>query len=161
MSEDQRSRSSGKFRLPKFTTSKGVRNSGSSLSLRSPLRGLWSPSRAPSPSIRPKSPPNLISSTLSSTPFQSILDLALDQYSNQTGIDLSSHPSANQFDNCHSTDDVIRILLQRQNEFKDYRDKYRTLIDRIRPVVTVIHAFSNILGGAADFVSSSGPNPFI
>jgi hypothetical protein len=85
----------------------------------------------------------------------------LDEYSKQTGIDLANNPSANQFDNCHSPDDVVRLLLQRQNEFKDYRDKYRTLIYRIRPVVTVVHAFSNILGGATDFVSSSDPNRFI
>ena len=162
MSEGQRSHSFRKVRLPRFTTSPGraevttnARNSDSGLGLRSRLRELWGPSRTPSLSTRPDSHSALISSTiLPSTPFHSILDAALDDYSKQTGIDLANHPSANQFDNCHSTDDVVRLLLQRQTGFKDYRDKYRTLIDRLRPVVTVVHAFSSILVATADSVSS-------
>jgi hypothetical protein len=91
----------------------------------------------------------------SAAKFQSILDAAFDSYAKKTGIDLSSHPSADKLQNCHSSEDVFQLLLERETEFKDYRDKYRKLIDCFRPIVQVIHAFSGVLGGAADLVSSA------
>jgi hypothetical protein len=89
-----------------------------------------------------------------SSDFQTILDAALEHYLKQTGTDLTKHSSADQFQDCHSPDDVFRLLLQRETDFKDYRDKYRALIDRLRPVVKVVHVFSNVLGNAAGLVSS-------
>jgi hypothetical protein len=86
--------------------------------------------------------------------FQTILVAALDNYFNQTGIDLTKHPSAEQFQNCRSPDDVLRLLLERESAFTDYRNKYRKLIDSLRPVVQVVHATSSILGEAAGLVSS-------
>ncbi len=100
-------------------------------------------------------PPILMSSTTTSSPtFQSILDAALESYANQTGIGLTNHPSADKLQDCRSSDDVLRILSERESAFKDYRDKYRTLIDRLGPVVQVVHAFSAVLGEVASFVSS-------
>jgi hypothetical protein len=98
---------------------------------------------------------------MSTTSFQSILDAALDDYSNQTGIQLSNHPSAEQLQNCQTPDDIIRLLLQKEKEFKDYRAKYRKLIDFLRPVVQVVHGFSNVLGDAAGLVSSADRDLFI
>jgi hypothetical protein len=89
-----------------------------------------------------------------SSDFRTILDAALDNYLKQTGTDLTKHSSADQFQDCHSPDDVVSLLLQRETDFKDYRDKYRALIDRLRPVVKVVHVFSNVLGDAAGLVSS-------
>jgi hypothetical protein len=84
----------------------------------------------------------------SSANFQSILNAALDSYARQTGVDLTKHPSAEKLQSCHSPDDVIHLLLERETAFKDYRDNYRNLIDRLRPVVEVVHAFSGVLGEA-------------
>jgi hypothetical protein len=92
--------------------------------------------------------------TASSANFQSILDAALDNYARQTGVDLTKHPSADKLQNCHSPDDIIQLLSERETAFKDYRDKYRNLIDRLRPIVQVVHAFSGVLGEAAGLVSS-------
>ena len=92
---------------------------------------------------------------MSSSNFQFILDAALDDYSNQTGINLINHPSAEQIQNCQSPDNVLQLLLERESAFKDYRDKYRNLIDSLRPVVQAVHAFSSILGEAAGLVSSA------
>jgi fungal STAND N-terminal Goodbye domain len=89
-----------------------------------------------------------------SSDFRSILDATLDDYFKKTGTDLTKHSSADKFQNYHSPDDVVRLLLQRETDFKDYRDKYRALIDHLRPVVKVVHVFSNILGDAAGLVSS-------
>ena len=90
----------------------------------------------------------------SSANFQSIFDTALDSYARQTGIDLTKHPSADKLQNCHSPEDIIQLLSERETAFKDFRDKYRNLIDRLCPVVKVVHAFSGVLGGAAGLVSS-------
>jgi hypothetical protein len=91
---------------------------------------------------------------MSSPNFQPILDAALDSYAKQTGIDLAKHPSASNLQNCRSPDDVLQILSERESAFKDYRDQYRNLIDRVRPVVKAVHALSVVLGEIAGFVSS-------
>jgi hypothetical protein len=90
---------------------------------------------------------------VSTANFQSILDAALDSYAKQTGIDLTKHPSADKLEKCRSPDDVLQILSERESAFKDYRDQHRKLIDHIRPVVQVVHAFSAVLGEAAGLVS--------
>jgi fungal STAND N-terminal Goodbye domain len=101
-------------------------------------------------------PPVPISPALMSTPnFESILNAALDSYAKQTGIDLTKHPSANKLQNCSSPNDVLQILSERESAFKDYRDQYRNLINRVRPVVQVVHALSAILGEMASLVSSA------
>jgi hypothetical protein len=92
---------------------------------------------------------------MSSPNFQSILDAALDSYAKQTGIDLTKHPSANKLQNCRSPDDVLQILSESESAFKDYRDQNRNLIDRVRPVIQVVHALSAVLGEIADIVSSA------
>lgn len=86
--------------------------------------------------------------TASSANFQSVLDAALDSYAKQTGVDIIKHPSAEKVQNCHSPEDVIQLLSEGETAFKDYRDKYRNLIDRLRPVVRTVYAFSGILGEA-------------
>jgi len=102
----------------------------------------------------PDPPPTLMSSMATSpSNFQSILDAALDDYHKQTGIDLTKHPFAEQLQNCHSSDDVVQLFLERETSFKDYREKYRKLIDCLRPVVKVIHALSGIIGEGAGLVS--------
>jgi len=92
--------------------------------------------------------------TMSSANFGPILDAALDHYAKQTGIDLAKHPSAEKLQNCHSLEDVVQILLERETAFKDYRDKYRKLNDCLRPVVQIVHGFSGVMGEAAGLVSS-------
>jgi len=85
----------------------------------------------------------------SSTGFRSILDAAFDSYVKQTGIDLAQHPSADKLQSCHSPEDVLQLLLERETAFKDYRDKHRKLLDGLRPVVQIVHRFSNFLGEVA------------
>ena len=88
--------------------------------------------------------------------FQPILDVASADYAKQTGIDLVNHPSSDRLQACHSPDDVLKLLEEKANEFNDYREGNRKLIDCLKPVVTVIHALSGVLGEA---VSSVSPNP--
>jgi hypothetical protein len=97
----------------------------------------------------------MISTITSSDNFQSTIDRALHDYSGTTGIDLTSHPSLNKFQNCRSSDDVIqKLLLEREIAFESDPDKYHELIDRLLPVVQIVCGFSGIVDGAADLVSS-------
>ena len=88
---------------------------------------------------------SLIASTAN---FQSIFDAALDNYVKQTGVDITKHPSARKLQDCLSPEDVIQLLSERETAFKHYRDKYRSLIDHLRPVVRIVYACSGILGVA-------------
>lgn len=83
-----------------------------------------------------------------STSFQPILDAALADYTKQIGIDPAKHPFADQLHTCHSSDDVLKLLEDKANEFKNYREGNRKLIDCLQPAVKAIHAFSDVLGEA-------------
>jgi hypothetical protein len=89
---------------------------------------------------------------MSSTSFQPILDAAFADYAKQIGIDPTNYPFAEQLQTCHSPDDVLKLLEDKANEFKDYREGNRKLIDCLKPVVNVIHAFSQVLGEAVSLV---------
>ena len=91
--------------------------------------------------------------TPSSSNLQSILDAALDSYAKQTGIDLRKHPSVDKLQSSATSEDVLQLLQDREMAFKDYRDKHRKLINCLRPVVQVVHAFSGVLGEVAGLVS--------
>jgi len=94
------------------------------------------------------------STAVSSANFQPILDAALNSYTKQTGIDLRKHPSADKLQSCATSEDVLRLLQDREIAFKDYRDKHRKLINCLRPVVQVVQAFSGVIGEVAGLVSS-------
>jgi hypothetical protein len=103
----------------------------------------------------------MASTTNSSPDFRSILEAAFDGYTRLTGIDLTTHPSAQTLQSCHSPQAVLQLLQEREASFKDYRDGHRGLIKWLRPVVRVVHAFSSPLVeiGGLPLVSSRGINP--
>jgi glutamine synthetase len=88
-----------------------------------------------------------------SSNFQSILDTALSDYAKQTGIDLTTHPSAQILQNCNSVDAVLNLLEDKQKQFQEYRDGNRKLMNCLKPVVQPLHAVSGILGEATAMVS--------
>ena len=92
-------------------------------------------------------------SKMPSASFQPILDAALADYTKQIGIDPVKHPFVDQLRTCHSPDDVLKLLGEKANAFKEFREGNCKLINCLNPVVKVIHAFSGILGEAASFVS--------
>ncbi|KAH8990659.1 hypothetical protein EDB86DRAFT_2831087 [Lactarius hatsudake] len=83
-----------------------------------------------------------------STPFKLIIDIALTDYAKGVGIDPARHPFADILQNCRSPEDVLGLLESKADDFKDYRDGNRKLIDHLKPVVDVVHALSGILGEA-------------
>ena len=89
---------------------------------------------------------------LSTSTIHSIID-ALADYTKVTGVDLSENPFATTIEHLTSPEAVLELLQEREDAFKEYRDGNRRLISCLRPAVTVIQAFSGILGEAVSLVS--------
>ena len=85
--------------------------------------------------------------------FQQILDAALADYNTQVGIDLASHPLADNLRSCSSPNDVLKLLEDKANEFKDFRAGNRKLINWLSPVVEIVHTLSAVLGASITLVS--------
>jgi hypothetical protein len=94
-----------------------------------------------------------ISTTASPSNFRRIIDAALDNYKDQTGIDLTVNPSADKIQLSDSPDDLVKLFKEREEEFKSYRDGNRKLINFLKPAVQVLHALSGTLGEAISLVS--------
>jgi hypothetical protein len=88
----------------------------------------------------------------STSNFQLILD-ALDDYTKQTGIDLTKNPFAEILQNCNSPDSILQLLQDKAQAFKDYRDGNYKLINWLSSAVQVLHSFSGVLSEAAGVVS--------
>ena len=86
--------------------------------------------------------------------FQAILDKALADYCDQIGVELDKHPFADDLQGRDSPDDVLKLLEEKANTFKAYRDGNRKLIDWLSPVVKVVHTLSGALSEAVSLISS-------
>ena len=89
--------------------------------------------------------------------FQAILDEALANYCEQIGVELDKHPFIDELRGRDSPDNVLKLLEEKANAFKVYRDGNRKLISWLSPVVRVIHTLSGVLGQAIG-VSLVKPN---
>ena len=85
--------------------------------------------------------------------FRAILHRAFADYSDQIGIELDKHPFVDVLQGSDSPDDVLKILEDKANAFKVYRDGNRKLIHWLSPVVRVIHTLSGVLGEAVSLLS--------
>ena len=94
--------------------------------------------------------------------FQSILDNALQDYTNQTGVDLTKHDFAGLLQRCNSPDDALSVLRDKANDFKENRDGNRKLINKIAPVMQLVHLFDGVLRKStdSDTVSRKAFKPF-
>jgi hypothetical protein len=82
------------------------------------------------------------STVIPSSNFNVIFDAALANYREHTGVDLSQYPLADKLQNCQSADAILELLQEKVNEFKEFRNGNHKLINYLRPVVQVLHAFS-------------------
>ena len=83
--------------------------------------------------------------------FRGILDKALVDYQKQTGIELDKHPIVEELRGRDSPDDILKLLENKANAFKVFRDGNRKLITWLNPVVQAIHILSGVLGEAVSF----------
>jgi hypothetical protein len=80
-----------------------------------------------------------------------LFDAALEDYKQQTGIELTEHPLAERLQNCNSVESVTAILREQAQDFKEFREKDR-ILNPLKKVLTVL----NILFSAADFSPGLG-----
>jgi hypothetical protein len=88
--------------------------------------------------------------------FQLVID-ALFDYANITGSDPSQNPFAEKIRQSNTADDILELLLEREKDFKEYRDGNRRLINYLKPAVHVLHAFSLTLGEVVSQVRNTCP----
>jgi hypothetical protein len=71
-----------------------------------------------------------------------LFEAALEDYKQQTGIELAKHPLAERLQDCNSVDRVTAILCERAQKFKDFQEKDKVL-KPLKKVLTVLHALSS------------------
>jgi len=86
-----------------------------------------------------------------SSNFEVIFDAALANHRELTGVDLSQYPFSEKLQNCQTADAILELLQEKVKEFKEFRNGNHKLINCIRPLVQVLHAFSGILNNVARF----------
>jgi fungal STAND N-terminal Goodbye domain len=84
--------------------------------------------------------------TSTSSNVQLIVDAALADYAEITGIDLSKSPFAAMLEQANTPEAILALLQERQKAFKTYRDRNRRLIRCLSPAVEILQAFSGIFG---------------
>ena len=92
--------------------------------------------------------------------FRDIFNEALQEYTRQTGVDLTKCDFVSQLERCGTPDAVLMLLREKARRFKEYRDGNRKLITWITPVVQVVHLFAGFLGEALSVVSRKASKPF-
>ena len=84
--------------------------------------------------------------------YQLIINALVD-YAQITGIDLIKSPFAAALEQSSSPEAILYLLQERGKVFNEYRDGNRRLMNCMSPVVSVLQAFSGILGDTVSLVS--------
>ena len=84
-------------------------------------------------------PPNV-----SPSQFQGLFDVALNEYNQKTGKDITTHPLTERLQNCDSSDKVLCILREQAQAFNRYRkgDGNIQLMRRLKPTVDILLGLS-------------------
>jgi hypothetical protein len=80
-----------------------------------------------------------------------LFEAALEEYKQQTGIQLAEHPLAERLQDHNSVESVTAILREHAQDFKEFQDKDKILTP-LKKVLTVL----NILPSTADFAQDVG-----
>ena len=89
-------------------------------------------------------PPSNPHPSVSLPQFQSLFDAALNEYSQKTGKDITTHPLTARLHNCDSSDTVLGILQEQVQAFKHNRngDWRIQLMRRLKPTVDILIGLS-------------------
>jgi hypothetical protein len=98
--------------------------------------------------------------TSSTSTIRSIIDAALADYTEHTGIDLTNTPFAIALKQSNSVEAVLQLFHEQEKAFKEYRDDNRKLLNCLSPVVKVLQAFSDIIGKAIIHVRHHMPSGY-
>jgi len=77
-----------------------------------------------------------------SSTFQSLFDVALQDYEIQTGTKLADHPLAKQLEACDSVDSVTSFLQERARSFHEFRGEDGKFMRSLKRVVHVLYTLS-------------------
>lgn len=80
-----------------------------------------------------------------------LLEAALQDYKQQTGIELVDHPLAERLQDCNSVESVTAILCEQAPYFKEFQEKDKIL----RPLRNVLNVLQR-LSSAANFPQGIG-----
>ena len=80
-----------------------------------------------------------------------LFEAALDDYKQQTGIELAKHPLAERLQDYNTVESVTAILREQAQDFREFREKDKVL-KPLKKVLTVLHRLSS----AANFVQDDG-----
>ena len=80
-----------------------------------------------------------------------LFEEAMENYKQQTGIQLAEHPLAERLQDCNSVESITAILREQAQDFKEFRDKDKVL-KPLKKVLTVLH----MLPSATDFAQDVG-----
>jgi hypothetical protein len=67
-----------------------------------------------------------------------LFEAALEDYKQQTGIELTEHPLAKRLQDCNSVESVTAILRDQTQDFKEFREKDKVL-KPLKKVLTILH----------------------
>jgi hypothetical protein len=70
-----------------------------------------------------------------------LFDAALDDYEQQTGVELAKHPLAERLQYANTVESVTVILCDQAQDFKKFREKDKVL-KPLKKVLTVLHILS-------------------
>ena len=86
-----------------------------------------------------------------SSHLRALFEAALEDYKQQTGLELAKHPLAERLQNCNSVESVTDILREQAQDFNKFREKDKIL----RPLKKVLLILYR-LPSAANFVQDVG-----
>jgi hypothetical protein len=78
-----------------------------------------------------------------------LFEAALENYNQQTGIELAKHPLAERLQDCNSVESVTAILREQAQDFKEFREKDKVL-KPLKKVLTVLQRLSSSANFAQD-----------
>ena len=78
-----------------------------------------------------------------------LFEAALEDYKQQTGIELAEHPLAERLQSYNSVESVTAILREQAQDFKEFREKDKVL-KPLKKVLTVLHKLSSAANFAQD-----------
>lgn len=77
-----------------------------------------------------------------SSTFQSLFDIALQDYERQTGTKLADHPLAKQLEVCDSVESITAFLQERAWAFREFRGEDGRIMKSLKCVTHVLYTLS-------------------
>ena len=89
-----------------------------------------------------------------SSRFQLLFESALQEYQNQTGTSLASHPLAEKLQGCDSIESITTVLQEQARAFSEFRGGDGRVMKSLKTVVSVVYTLSvsTVLGEAVGLV---------